>query len=96
MEYDSLSNINKSNVHNLIGQVLVYPESNYIWPDLFWHNPKGKIYKLDKKKSKTYNGKYSKDEYVLGKSFLIIDILEDSKNPLLMCKQISNDDIVYP
>lgn len=95
IEYDSLCNVNKDNIHKLVGQILYYPKSKYIWTNLFWKNKKGKIYKYDKYNSSLLNGKYSKDEEVLGEKFLIKDIISDGDYPLLECRKLSNNDLVY-
>ncbi len=95
IEYDSLYNINKNNIDQLIGQVLFYPKTKYIWSDLFWKNKNGKIYKYDKNNSRLLNGKYSKDDEVLGEDFLIKAVIHNGKHPLLECRKLSDNDIVY-
>ena len=95
IKYDSLHNINKDNISQLIGQTLIYPKSKYIWNDLFWKNKNGKIYKYDKHNSQRLNGKYSKDDEVLGEKFLIKDIINKGEYPLLECRKVSNNDLVY-
>lgn len=95
IEYDSLCNINKNNIHQLMGQVLFYPKSKYIWTNLFWKNKNGKIYKYDKYNSSLLNGKYSKDDEVLGEKFLIKSIISKGGYPLLECRKLSNNDLVY-
>lgn len=91
--YDSLSNISKENYLNLKGEVLVSPKSKYIWPNLFWTNTKGKIYH----KYKHYDGKYySEDKFVLGKNFLIEDIVQSKQGDnLLKSKCLESGDIIY-
>lgn len=95
VEYDSLCNINKNNINKLVGQVLYYPKSKYIWSNLFWKNKSGKIYKYDKNNSRLLGGKYSKDDEVLGEKFLVKEITYEGEYPLLECRKLSNDDIVY-
>lgn len=93
IQYDSLSNISKTNYMNLRGEVLVYPKSKYIWPNLFWSNTKGKIYH----RFRYFDGQYySKNEFVQNKSYLIEDIVFSKNNEILLkTKCLENNDKVY-
>ena len=95
VEYDSLCNVNKNNIDKLVDQILFYPKSKYIWTNLFWKNKNGKIYKYDKYNSSLLNGKYSKDDEVLGEKFLVKGIISNGDYPLLECRKLSNNDLVY-
>lgn len=91
VRYDSLQNINQNNFMQLVGQTLYYPDGEIVISNLFWVNKRGKIYKPVKKR--LYE-KYSINEYVLGKHFVIEQIITGS-NVLLKTRIKENNDVVY-
>lgn len=65
----------------MIGQVLVYPQMPRIKSNLFWKNKDGKIFKS----VGGYYKLYSKNEFVVGKHFRVIDIIKEGSNTILEC-----------
>lgn len=80
-KYDSLQNVNSSNIDLLVGQVLVYPHMPRIKSNLFWKNKNGKIFKP----IGGYYKLYSKNDYVVGKHFRVTNIIKMNSNTVLEC-----------
>lgn len=89
--YDSLQNINRNNYIQLVGQTLFYPSGEIVTSNLFWANKSGKIYKPS---DNILYEKYSKNDYVLNKHFVVEKVIQGS-NPLLKTRIRESNDIVY-
>lgn len=92
--YDSLYNINRYNYTKLVGQTLFYPSGEIVVSDLFWSNKKGRIYKPKAVIAGYLYSKFSLNEAVINKHFVVEKIISGS-NPLLKTRIRENNDIVY-
>ena len=91
--YDSLQNINANNYTQLVGQTLFYPSGEIVTSNLFWSNKNGKIYSPSDNFLYAY-AKYSKNDCVLNKHFVVEKIISGS-NPLLKTRIRESNDVVY-
>lgn len=92
LKYDSLKNICRENVYNLIGQIIICPNNFHAipgLPNLFWTNTKGKIYK-------DWVNQYTRGRAIFDKPLLINDVLTlDNGQILLECRFLENKRKIY-
>lgn len=90
--YDSLKNISRDNVYNLIGQTIICPNNFHAipgLPNLFWTNTRGKIYK-------DWVNQYTRGRAIFDKPLLINDVVTlDNGQILLECRFLENKRKIY-
>ncbi|MDL2212632.1 hypothetical protein LJC29_01530 [Bacteroides sp. OttesenSCG-928-N06] len=91
IQYDSLRNIDKSNVELLVGQTIIFPKGEYNMANIFWKNKKGSIYHPKKGDSK----KFTQLSYIVDNHLDVIDIINSKKGLLLQVTNRENKETLF-